>query len=99
MVIQLDRSSVLHRPLDWQFELIKGTEENQGVYSVTRAGFVGLFFRQSSILWSQDAREEKLGTGIPAVLQGNIVSILFNAGRIHDILQKPVVSMGYTMIK
>ncbi len=72
--IQLDHSSVLHRPLDRQFELFKGIEENQGVYYVIRAGFVGSVFRQSSILWPQNAREEKLGTGIPAVLQGNIVS-------------------------
>jgi hypothetical protein len=76
-------SSVLHRPLDRQFELFKGTEENQGVCSVIRAGFVGSVFRQSSIFWSQNAREEKLGTGIPAALQGNIVSILFNAGRLR----------------
>jgi hypothetical protein len=36
--IQLDHSSVHHRPLDRQFELFKGTEENQDVYSVIRAG-------------------------------------------------------------
>ncbi len=72
--IQLDHCSVLHRPLDRQFELFKGTEENQGVYYVIKAGFVGSGFRQSSILWSQNAREEKLGTGIPAVFQGNFVS-------------------------
>ncbi len=81
--IQLDHSSVLHRPLNRQFELFKGTEENQGVYYVIRACFVGSVFRQSSILWSQNTREEKLGTDIPAVLQGNIVSILFNAERIR----------------
>jgi hypothetical protein len=81
--IQLDHSSVLHRPLDRQFVLFKGTEKNQGVYYVIRAGFVGSVFRQSSILWSQNAREEKLGTGIPAVRQGNIVSILFYAERIR----------------
>jgi hypothetical protein len=81
--IQLDHSSVLHRPLDRQFELINGTEENQGAYYVIRAGFVASVFRQSSIFWSQNAREEKLGTGIPAGLQGNIVSILFNAVRIR----------------
>jgi hypothetical protein len=77
--IQLDQSNVLHRPLNSRFELFKGTEENQGVYYVIRAGLVGSVFRQSSILWSQNIREEKLGTGIPAVLHGNIVSILFNA--------------------
>jgi hypothetical protein len=78
--IQLDHSCVLHRPLD---RLFKGTEENQGVYYVIRAGFVGSVFRQSSIIWSQNAREEKLGTGIPAILQRNIVSFLFNAVRIR----------------
>ncbi len=57
--------------------------ENQGVYYVIRAGFGGSVFRQSSILWSQNTREEKLGTGIPAVLHGSIVSILFNAVRIR----------------
>jgi hypothetical protein len=82
MFLQLDHSSVFHRPLNRQFELFKGTEENQGVYYVIGAGLLGSVFRQSSILWSQNTREEKLGTGIPAVLQGNIVSILFNAERI-----------------
>ncbi len=63
--IQLDHSSVLHRPLDRQFGLFNRTEgKNQGVYYVIRAGFVGSVFRQSSILWSQNAREEKLGTVI-----------------------------------
>jgi hypothetical protein len=81
--IQLDHSSVLHRPLDRQFELFKGTEENQCVYNVFRAGYVGSVFRQSSILRSQNSREEKLGTGIPAVFHENIVSILFDAVRIR----------------
>jgi hypothetical protein len=81
--IQLDHSSVLHRPLNRQFELFKGTEENQRVYYAIRAGFVGSVLRQSSILWSQNTREDKLGTVMPAVLHGNIVSILFNAERIR----------------
>ena len=66
--IQVDHSSILHRPLNRQFELFKGTEENQGVYYVIGACFVGSVFRQSSIIWSSNAREEKMGTGIPAVL-------------------------------
>ncbi len=41
--IELDHSSVLHKPVDRQFELFKGTYEIQGVYSVIRAGFVGSF--------------------------------------------------------
>jgi hypothetical protein len=80
--IQYDHSSVLHRPLNRQFELFKGTEENQDVYYAIRAGFVGSVLRKSSILWLQNTCEEKLGTGIPAVLHGDIVSILFNAERI-----------------
>ncbi len=55
--IQLDHSSVLHRPLNRLFELFKGTEEIQGVYYVIRAGFAGSGFRQSSILWLQNIRE------------------------------------------
>ncbi len=81
--IQLDHSSVLHRPLDRQFELFKGTEENQGVYFVIRAGFVGSVFRQSSTLLSQNTCEEKLGMGIPAVFYVYIVCILFDAARIR----------------
>ncbi len=43
--IQIDHSSgVLHRPLNRQFELFKGTEENQGVYYVIRAGFCRFCF-------------------------------------------------------
>jgi hypothetical protein len=38
-------------------------------------------FRQSPILWTHNTCEEKLGTGIPTVLQGNIVAILLNAVR------------------
>ncbi len=70
-------------PLDRQFELFKGTEESQGVYNNISTCFVGSGFRQSSILRAQNAREEKLGTGIPAVLHEIIVSILFDAVRIR----------------
>jgi len=79
--IQLHHPRVLHRPLHRQVKLFKGTEENQGVTNVIRASMAAFVFRQSPILWTHNTCEEKLGTGIPTVLQGNIVAILLNAVR------------------
>ena len=36
-LIQLGHSSTLHRPADWQFQLLKGSEEYQVVTEVIRA--------------------------------------------------------------
>ena len=79
--IQLHHPRVLHRPLHRQVKFFKGTEENQGVNNVIRASMAAFVFRQSPILWTQNTCEEELGTGIPTVLQGNIVAILLNAVR------------------
>ena len=81
--IQLDHPSVLHRPLDGQLELFKGTEEHQAAHKIIWAGYVGLVFRLSSILWTDNAGEEELGTRIPTVFQGNITVILLNVVRIR----------------
>ncbi len=77
--IQLDHSRVLHRTLDRQFELFKGTEENQVVSTVIRASLVGSVLTQLATLQMQNAREENLGKGIPTVFNGNFVLILFYA--------------------
>jgi len=79
--IQLHHPRVLHRPLHRQVKFFKGTEENQGVNNVIRASMAAFVFRQSPILWTHNTCEEELGTGIPTVLQGNIVAILLNAVR------------------
>ena len=63
------------------FFKLEGTEENQGVNNVIRASMALFVFRQSPILWTHNTCEEELGTGIPTVLQGNIVAILLNAVR------------------
>jgi hypothetical protein len=59
----------------------QGTEENQSAFNIIRARFVGSVFRQPPILQAQNTCEEELGTGIPTVLQGNIVAIILNAVR------------------
>ncbi len=80
-LVQLDHPRVLHRPLNWQVKLFKGTEENQGALNIIRARFVGSVFRQPPILWTKNTCEEELGASIPTVLQGNIVVIILNAVR------------------
>jgi hypothetical protein len=79
--VQLHHPRVLHRPLQRQLKLFKGTEEDQGAFNVIWAFYVGSVFRQSPMLWTQNTCEEELGTGIPTVIQGNIVAILLNAVR------------------
>ena len=80
-LIQLHHPRVLHRPLNWQVKLFKGTEEDQGAFNIIRARFVCSVFRQSPILRTQNTCEKELGTGIPTVIQGNIVAIILNAVR------------------
>ncbi len=78
-LVQLHHPSVLHRPLERQRELFKGTEENEGAFNVIWPFFVAFAFRQSPILWTQKTCEVELWTGIPTVFQGNSVAILLNA--------------------
>ena len=82
--IQVDHSSIFHGPFDGQFKHFKGTEENQGVVKIIRAGFVGWVFRQTSMLWAQMADEEELWTGIPKgiMIQGYTVAVILEAARI-----------------
>ena len=80
-LIQFHHPRVLHRPLNWQDELFKGTKEDQGAFNIIRAKFVSSVYRQSSILWTQNTCEKEVGTGIPTVVQGNIVAIILNAVR------------------
>ncbi len=50
-LIQLGHSSMLHWPADWQFQLLKGTEEYQVVTEVIRATSVGCILWGSPIRW------------------------------------------------
>ena len=81
--IQLDHSSIFHRPFDGQIKHFKGTEENQGVGKIIRAFFVGRVFWQTSMWWAQMTGKEELWTGIPTVFQGYTVAVLLDAVRIR----------------
>ena len=80
---RVGHTSTLHRPTDWQFQLLKGAEEDQVVTAVIRAVGVGFIPWVSPTLWTQVAGKEKLRTSIPTVSQRNIVNFLLHAVRIR----------------
>jgi hypothetical protein len=82
-LLQRDHPRVLHWPLDWQLELLKGVEEYQVVQQIVWVHVVVACFRQSSTHWTQMICEEELGTCIPTVFQGDITMILLNVVRIR----------------
>jgi hypothetical protein len=82
-LIQLGHPSMLHRPADGQFQLLKGAEEDQVVREVVRAASVGCILWGSPTNWTQVAGKEKLQTSIPTVFQRNIYVNLLNAVRIR----------------
>ena len=53
------------------------------VEQIIWAVFVVSVLRQSTIPWTQMAREEELGACIPTVFQGDIMMILLNTERIR----------------
>jgi hypothetical protein len=81
LFIQLDHSSVLHRPFHGQIKSFKGTEEIKAVWCIIWAGFVGSVLRLSSIFQTQSTGEKVLETGIPSVFQGNIILDIVGMGR------------------
>jgi hypothetical protein len=83
--LQLGHSgfSALHRPADWQFQLLKGAEEYQVVTEVIRATSVGCILWGSPTRRTQVAGKEKLRSRIPTVFQRNILGNLVNAVRIR----------------